>query len=94
MSLHTWCLQGPHKPSSYANFMLNSHWVDLPQAKKNVLHLCAQGHFGSVPLFVSLYTMPCQASLSGKGGLQARILECIGQYWFPYPSRALYFLLP
>ena len=25
--------------------------------------------------------------------LQARILESIGQYWLPYPSRALYFLL-
>ena len=54
MSLHTWCLQGPHKPSSYANFMLNSHWVDLPQAKKNVLHLCAQGCFGRVQLFLTL----------------------------------------
>ena len=28
------------------------------------------------------------------GVLQARILEHIGQYWLPYPSRALYFLLP
>ena len=26
--------------------------------------------------------------------LQARILERIGQYWFPYTSRALYFQLP
>ena len=26
--------------------------------------------------------------------LQARILERNGQYWFPSPSRALYFLLP
>ena len=30
----------------------------------------------------------------GIGYLQARILEHIGQYWLPYPSRALYFLLP
>jgi len=36
----------------------------------------------------------CQASLLGRGVLQAGILECIGQYWLPYPSRALYFLLP
>ena len=28
------------------------------------------------------------------GILQARILECIGQYWLSYLSRALYFLLP
>ena len=94
MSLHTWCRQGPHKPSSCAAFMLNSHWGRAAIGKKRVLHLCAQGHFGSVPLFVSLYTMPCQASLSGKGGLQARILEHIGLHWLPYPSRALYFLLP
>ena len=32
--------------------------------------------------------------LSGRGVLQARILEHTGQYWLPYPSRALYFLLP
>ena len=29
-----------------------------------------------------------------EGFLQARILEHIGQYWLPYLSRALYFLLP
>ena len=28
--------------------------AELPQAKKKILHLCAQGHFGSVQLFVSL----------------------------------------
>ena len=28
-----------------------------------------------------------------RGVLQARILERIGQYWLPYSSRALYFLL-
>ena len=38
--------------------------------------------------------MACQASLSDRGTLWARILECIGQYWLPYPSRVLYFLLP
>ena len=94
MSLHTFHRQGSRKPSSCAAFMLNSHWGRAAIGKKRVLHLCAQGHFGSVPLFVSLYTMPCQASLSGKRGLQARILEHIGLHWLPYPSRALYFLLP
>ena len=38
--------------------------------------------------------MACQASLSGRAVLQASILEHIGQHWLPYPSRALYFLLP
>ena len=58
------------------------------------MHLCMQGHFGSVRLFATLWTVACQASLSGRGVLQARRLEHIGQYWLPYPSRALYFLLP
>ena len=86
MSLHTWCHQGPHKPSSCTSPLTG----ELPQAKK-VLHLCAQGHFSHV---WTLYTVACQASLSGSGALQARILEHIGQYRLPYPFRALYFLLP
>ena len=53
--------------------------AQLPQAKK-VLCLFEQGHFGHVQLFVTLKTVACQASLSGTGVLQARILECIGQY--------------
>ena len=32
--------------------------------------------------------------LSVREVLQAIILKHIGQYWLPYPSRALYFLLP
>ena len=35
----------------------------LPQAK-NVLHLCTQGCFGRVWLFVTMWTMVCQSSLS------------------------------
>ena len=93
MSLHTWHLQGPRKPSSYATFMLNSYGAELPQTKK-VLHLCAQGCFGHVQLFATLWTVACQASVSERGFLHARILELIGQHWLPYPSKALYFLLP
>ena len=37
---------------------------------------------------------PARLLCQGRGVLQARILEHIGQYWLPYPSRALYFLLP
>jgi len=88
VSLHTWCNQGPHKPSSCTTFMLNSHWVELPQAKK-VLSLYVQGHFGCVRL-----CDPVDHGLPGfsvrEGVLQARILEPIGQYWLPYPSRALF----
>ena len=41
--------------------------------------------------------IPVDCGLPGfsvRGALWARILEHIGQYWLPYPSRALYFLLP
>ena len=60
--------------------------------QKKVLHLCMQGHFGHAQL---CDTVDCGLSgFSVKRILQARILECIGQRWLPYPSRALYFLLP
>jgi len=36
MSLHTWCCQGPHKPSSCATFMLNPYWGRAVTAKKNL----------------------------------------------------------
>ena len=38
--------------------------AELPEAKK-VSCLCTQGRFGHVQLFVTLYTVACQASLSG-----------------------------
>ena len=44
--------------------------------------------------FATLWTVACQAALTGRRVLQARMLERTGQYWLPYPSRALYFLLP
>ena len=53
MSLHTWCRQGPRKPSSCTTFMLNSYWGRADTGKK-VLHLCMQGRFSSVQLFATL----------------------------------------
>ena len=56
--------------------------------------------FMSAGLLQSCLTLcdPVDCGLPGfsvrEGVLQARILERIGQYWLPYPSRALYFLLP
>ena len=62
--------------------------------QKEALFLHTQSHFGCVQLFVTLYGVACQFSVEGgRGVLQARILEHIGQYWLPYPSRVLYFLL-
>ena len=46
---------------------------------------------------VSDSLQPCRLSLPGfsvrEGVPQARTLARMGQYWLPYPSRALYFLL-
>ena len=53
MSLHTWCYQGPHKPSSCAIFALNTHWGRAATDKK-VLHLYMQGHLCSVQIFATL----------------------------------------
>ena len=54
-------------------------------------------HAGSLQLCRTLCD-PVDCGLPGfsfrDGSLWARILEHIGQYWLPYPSRALYFLLP
>ena len=94
MSLHTWHRQGPCKPSSCATFMLNSHWGRATTSKKK--KSCLYAH--RIASVVSNSLQPCRlwpARLSVREGfLQARILEHIGQYWSPYPSRVLYFLLP
>ena len=92
MSLNTLHCQGPCNPSSCAMFTLNPHWARTAVGKEQSYIYARRGRFGHVQLFVILWTVACQASLSG-GVLQARILECICQYWLPYPSRALYFLL-
>ena len=86
MPLPSWRHQGPLKPSSCTTFTLNSHWGRASTGKK-VLHLCVLGHSGSVLLFTTLPGVSVR-----EGGSPARILEHIGQYWVPYPSRALYFL--
>ena len=91
MSLHTWhsrvLASQADVPPSHSTLT----GAELPQAKE-VWRLCMQGHFGHVQLLATLWTVACQASVSGV--LQSRILEFIGQHWLPYPSRVLYFLLP
>ena len=89
MSLHTLCHEGTHKASSHATFLLNSHGGRAATGKKKYC-LCAQGHFSHVQLFATLWTVTGQASLLGV----SPILKSTGQYWLPYPSRVLYFLLP
>ena len=93
MPLLSWHRQGPCDPSSHATFTLSPHWGRVPQAK-TVLHVFTRGHFSCVQLFAALWIVACQAPVREKGVLQARILERVGRYWLPRPSRALYFLLP
>ena len=92
MSVHTWHYLGPCKPSSCTTFTLNSYLGKAATGKKKVLPLCIQGCFIHVQLFATLCGLP--GSSVREGILQAGILERIGQYWLPYPSRALYSLLP
>ena len=67
MCLHTWCCQGPCKPNSCATFTFNSHWGRAATGKKSLVPICT-GRFSSVQLIVTLWTVACQASLSGSGG--------------------------
>ena len=92
MSLHPWHQQGPHKPRSCAAFTLSSHWGRAATGKKKSC-LCTQDHFCRVQL-CDLVDCGLPGFSIREGVLQARILECIGQNWLPYPCRALYFLLP
>ena len=39
-SLHTWCCQGPCKPSSRTTFTLSSHWGRAATGKKSYIYVC------------------------------------------------------
>ena len=95
MSLHIWHHQGPCKPSSSPSSPLTLTGAELPQAKKK--KSLAFMHAGSLWPCPTLCD-PVDCGLSGfsvrEGVLQARILECTGQDWLSYPSRAQYFLPP
>ena len=75
MSLHTWCHQGPHKPSSCTTFTLNSQWgQSCHRQKKKVLCLCTQG-----PLVLANSWRPCRLwparLLCQRGGFSRQ------EYW-------------
>ena len=93
MSPHTWRRQSPRKPSSCTIITLNSHWGRAATGKKCLASMRA----GSLQWWPTLCN-PVDCGRPGfsvrEGVLQARILEPIGQDCLPYPSRALYFLLP
>ena len=80
MSLHTWHHQGPRKARSCAILTLNSPWgrVTTGGQKKCYVYACR------VTWVVPTLCNPMDCGLPGfsvRAVLQARILECIGQYW-------------
>ena len=87
MSLHTCHHQDPYKPSSCTTFTLNSHWGRADTGKKSLTSMCAESIW-LCPTLCDPVVCGLPGSLSGKGVLQARILERIGRYWLPYPSAA------
>ena len=93
MSLHTWLHQGPCKPSSCSTFTLNSHWSRAATGKK-ILESMHSGSRRLCPTLCELVDCGLPGFCFREGVLQARILKGIGQYWLPYSSRALFFLLP
>ena len=85
MSPQTWHRQVPTSQAAVPPTCSTLTGAELTPAKRP----CIYTH-----RVVSDSLRPCRPWLSGRRILQARILEHIGQYWFPCPSRALYFLLP
>ena len=74
MSLHTWHGQGPHKPSSCATFMLNSHWGRAATGKK----MSCASVAGSLQQCPTLQTVACHASLVREGASPGK---STGAYW-------------
>ena len=76
MSLHTWCGQGSPKPSSCAIFTVNSHWAELPLAKKPCVYV------SRITSVVSNALRPCTLCLPGfsvrEGGSPGKNS---GVYW-------------
>ena len=92
--LHTWHCHGPCKPSSCTTFTLNSHWGRAATGKKKKVMSVCTGLLQSCPTLCDSVDCGLPGFSVREGVLQARILDPIGQYWLPYPSRALYLLLP
>ena len=61
-----------------------SHWGRAATGKKSLVSMCA-GSLWLCPTLCDPVVCGLPGSLSGKGVLQARILEHIGQYRLPYP---------
>ena len=86
MSLHTWRRQGSHRPSSWATFILNSHWGRAATGKKkSCIYACR------VTSAVSNSLRPCElwpASLLCQGRGFSR-----QKYWSVLASTGCHALL-
>ena len=71
MSLYTWHRQGPHNPSSYATFTLNSHWGRIAMGKKILVPMRA-GSLWSCPILCNPVDCGPPGFSVREGVLQAR----------------------
>ena len=89
VSLHTWCHQGPHKPSSCSTFTLNSHWGRAATGKKCLASMHA-GLLWLCPTLCNLVDcVACQPSL---------LCVCVGvfyrlEYWSLFAKTSCHTLL-
>ena len=77
MSLHTWHHQRPRKPSSYATFILNPHWVRAATGRTSLRSMRA-GLLRSCPAL-------CDSVVCGLSGFSVRERASSGKntgvYW-------------
>ena len=92
MSLHTW-----HRPGSLQAKQLHHLHAQLSLGqschRQKSLASMHTGSLQSCPTLCNLVDCGLLGFSVREGILQAGILERTVQYWVPYPSRALYFLL-
>ena len=79
MSLYTWRHQGPCKPSSCHLHTQPSLGQGCHREKRLARKVALVGYNSLRPCGLWPVRLLCQ------GFLQARIVECIGQYWWPIP---------
>ena len=60
MSLHSWCHQGPHKPSNCATFTLNSHQGRAATGKNSLMSMRAGSLWSSPTLYNPVDRLLCQ----------------------------------
>jgi len=82
VSLHSWCHQGPHKPSNCATFTLNSHQGRAATGKNSLMSMRAGLLWSSLTLYDPVDRLLCQG-----GGFSRQ------EYWSELASTGCHTLL-